>query len=975
VRWSASSLSLVLTSAFLVGLCWYARRGRATPVGLHYATLLLAVAVWALGHALEAAAPHLSEKVAAAKLAWIGIVALPPALLALAVHATWPRRRIAGGWLALLCGVPGATLALVVSNELHGWIWSSLRIDEGSPEHLLATHPGPAYWVHAGYALILLLASAVLLFRKYLPRRREKPVETAVIAACFSATFAGSALYAVGALPLPGLPLAPLAFAAAASVLAWGVLRSGVPDVVRVARSAIIEEMSDGVVVVDMQDRLVYANAEARRLIRIEPDAEHEPIQSALAAHPDLIELFRGATEGRSEMEIGEGEQGAIYDLQISPLRDPRGRVADRVLVLRDITDRKRAEEELRRESAYVRLLQEAAMAANQAESVEQVLAACVRLVCQHTGWPVGRAYRPDPDAPGELAPMPIWHVADPDRFARLREATADARFQLGVGLPGRALAARNPIWVSDLRRDDDFLRDWADEDLGVRAGQAIPVIVGDEVTAVLEFFHGVTCEPDRKMQEVLNHIAAEVSRATERVRSEQRIRSLAYYDALTGLPNRQRFQGMLVRALASQRYRGKLLAVLFLDLDRFKHVNDTLGHDAGDQLLREVAERFERGVRLTDHVGRSAGPVPDASISRLGGDEFTVLLSEISQPLDAARVARRILATLADPFQIGPHFVFSSASIGIAVYPQDGDDADTLLRNADAAMYHAKSLGRNNYQFYTDSLNAAGARKLQLESRLRGASARGELQLHYQPLRRASDGGLSGAEGLLRWEDSLLGPVGPDEFVPIAEETGLIVEIGKWALREACAQLRTWREMGYRDLRVSLNLSARQLCSPGFVELAQGVLDDHGLSPHQLELEITERTILEDDETAADALRHLCELGVGLALDDFGTGTSSLVCLQRFPLARLKLDRSLVEGLAADAEKRALCEAILALAHSLRLPVVAEGVESREQVDFLRQRGCDELQGFLLSPPIPPDRFARFLEREKPKEGPGDEG
>lgn len=452
----------------------------------------------------------------------------------------------------------------------------------------------------------------------------------------------------------------------------------------------------------------------------------------------------------------------------------------------------------------------------------------------------------------------------------------------------------------------------------------------------------------------------------SDRVGSEEKIRALAFYDSLTRLPNRQLFRERLQAALESAQRYGRLVGLLFVDLDRFKQVNDTLGHTVGDRLLCEVAERLMGSVRRSDYVARALSEQPEATISRLGGDEFTILLTEIGDANDAAMVAKRALDSLEKPFSLEGQEILVSASIGIAVYPFDGDDAETLLRNADTAMYQAKAVGANNCQFYTPRMNSALLRRLKLGGRLSQALARGELSLRYQPMRDARSGRLVGAEALLRWEDAQLGSVSPDEFIPVAEETGLIIAIGEWVLRTACIQSRRWRDAGYRRIRISVNLSGQQLRRIPFADQVGEILRETGASADDLDLEITESTIMQDDLITAKALKKLHAAGVGLTLDDFGTGYSSLSYLRRFPIDRVKIDRSFVAGVVANPDDAALTAAIIAMAHSLRLPVVAEGVETLEQAELLRQGGCDEFQGYLFSPPVPADQFGSFLEREK---------
>jgi diguanylate cyclase (GGDEF)-like protein len=447
--------------------------------------------------------------------------------------------------------------------------------------------------------------------------------------------------------------------------------------------------------------------------------------------------------------------------------------------------------------------------------------------------------------------------------------------------------------------------------------------------------------------------------------------RSLALYDSLTGLPNRRRYQERLEKAIARAERTGELVANCFIDLDGFKHVNDTLGHRAGDQLLMQVARRLLGVVRPGDWVGRPTvdANAADVPVSRLGGDEFTLILSGKEIDQNVSRVARRVLEALNKPFSIDGQEVRVTASIGIAVYPNDGQDVDSLLRNADIAMYSAKKQGRNGYQFYSSSMNEDAELKIELERRLRRAIANEEFILHFQPVRETATGETRAAEALIRWQDPDLGLISPDDFIPVAEDTGLIVAIGSRVLRAACEQARRWQTDGFKPLRIAVNVSGHQLRKQDFVLEVAATLRETGLSPHDLELEITESTIMQEDEVTDRAFRELHELGVSVALDDFGTGYSSLSYLRRFRIDRLKIDRSFVARIPDDAEDMAVTAAIVAMAHQLLLPVVGEGVETMEQAQSLSEIGCDELQGYLFSRPLPASEFERFLTREKDDE------
>ena len=445
--------------------------------------------------------------------------------------------------------------------------------------------------------------------------------------------------------------------------------------------------------------------------------------------------------------------------------------------------------------------------------------------------------------------------------------------------------------------------------------------------------------------------------------------RSLALYDSLTGLPNRRRYHERLAKAIDQAEKTGELVANCFIDLDGFKRINDTLGHRAGDQLLIQVARQILSVVRPSDWVGRgffSDTDKLDVPVSRLGGDEFTLVLAGMGADQDVGRVARRVLEALSKPFAIDGQEVQVTASIGIAIYPYDGKDVDSIRRNADTAMYAAKKIGRNGYQYYSSSMNEEAERKLEIERRLRRAIKNEEFMLCFQPVREASTGETRAAEALIRWQDPEFGLIPPDEFIPVAEDTGLIVAIGSWVLRAACEQARLWQEKGFRPIRMAVNVSGYQIREPDFVKKVAAALDDTGLSPQELELEITESTIMQEDEETDRAFRELHELGVPIALDDFGTGYSSLSYLRRFDINRLKIDRSFVARIPDDPEDMAITAAIVAMAHQLLLPVVGEGVETIEQAQSLTEIGCDELQGYLFSRPLPASEFEQFLVPEK---------
>ena len=448
----------------------------------------------------------------------------------------------------------------------------------------------------------------------------------------------------------------------------------------------------------------------------------------------------------------------------------------------------------------------------------------------------------------------------------------------------------------------------------------------------------------------------------SERKLVEEQVRYLAYHDSLTGLGNSRLFQERLALALDEGRRDSSELSVMFLDLDHFKFINDTLGHSVGDQLLRCVADRLVNCLQQSAPWNDLGERPPGVTVSRLGGDEFTILLTGLRDATNASEAARRILDVVAEPFQIGTYEVVVRGSIGITVWPRDGDDVETLLRNSDTAMYHAKKAGRDNFQFYTEPMKVAVVRRMELEQTLRQAVEREQLELHYQPKVDLASGRVCGLEALLRWRLPDGSVILPDEFVPVAEETGIIFDIGKWVLSTAVHQLKLWQEQGLGPLRVSINLSPPEIEDPRLVETVRELLRETGVPPAILELEITESTLMRDDEAAIATLSALRGLGVGLSLDDFGTGYSSLSYLRRLPIDTLKIDRSFVERVATDPDDASVAAAIVSMAKALRLRVVVEGVETEAQREVLAELGCDEIQGHLVSAAVPVDEVERVV-------------
>lgn len=603
---------------------------------------------------------------------------------------------------------------------------------------------------------------------------------------------------------------------------------------------------------------------------------------------------FSRALEGESERSVrlieipGLGER-LYVDVEYSPIRDSEGRLFAVCMILSDITEARYHEEQ----AALTRLVFD-----NTKEGI-LVTDAEARILS------VNRAFT-------EISGYSAEEIAG--RNPRLLQSgwqTAQFYEQLWAGL-ARDGSWQGEIW--DRRKDGSLYAQWS------------------SITAVKD-----------ETGAVKNYVAI-VNEITEQKAAAERIRHLAYYDTLTELPNRALLFDRLNHALDSARRAGTRIALLFIDLDRFKSVNDSFGHEEGDRFLRETARRIRSVMRASD------------TVARLGGDEFTVLVEGVAAPEDAAQVAEKVLAALAAPYKIQDTEFFTGASIGIAVTPDDGSELELLLRNADSAMYRVKESGRNGYQFYRPEMNEKALERLRIESRLRRAEEERALKLNFQPQIRISDGELVGWEALLRWNPEGIGPVPPSVFIPMAEENGFISAIGDWVLREALSVRRTTLTG-----TMAVNLSAKQFASRNLVAAITRMLEETGLEGSSLELEITESAVMRDVEFSVGLLRSLKALGIGIAIDDFGTGYSSLSYLKRFPIDKLKIDRSFVADLPGDAEDAAIARTIVGLARGLGMRTIAEGVETEAQLAFLREIGCDEYQGYFGSRPLPLDAAAAF--------------
>ncbi len=616
-----------------------------------------------------------------------------------------------------------------------------------------------------------------------------------------------------------------------------------------------------------------------------------EDAAQLLAMKRYVLEHGRGI---RQEQEVVVEGRTIVYDMSMDPLRDEGGDVIGIAGTAMDVTGQHEAEEFQRLALTVFNTMGEGIVIADPALRTQHVNPAFTRITGFSAEEMEGRDF-----------------------------------FALGAGPHGTD-------YYEEMRQALDRVGHWEGEVWSRRRNGSI----------YPQWLSIVALRSARRVE----HYVAVFLDDTRRKEQEEVIRRQANYDPLTGLPNRILFLDRLTAAISKAKRNRRILALLYIDLDRFKWVNDTLGHDAGDELLREAARRIGSSVRESD------------TVARIGGDEFTVILPEIANADDAELVARTILRELARPYLLGGTQAYIGGSIGITEFPSDAQNAAGLLKNADTAMYRAKEEGRNTFRFFTPEMNARAVERMSLESALRHALEHEELRVFYQPVVDLRQQRVTGAEALLRWEHPVRGLVAPSEFIGLSEETGLIEAIGAWVLRKVCAQLESWNAAGLDNLRVSVNLSARQCLDYAGAAAVRRIVEECGIPPEWLTLEVTESVIFADLQRAAETLNDFRRLGLHLALDDFGTGYSSLSYLKRLPFDALKIDTSFVTDLPGDSDDATLVEAILAMAHGLHLGVVAEGAETREQLQFLQERGCDFVQGAYYSCPLPPEEFEHYV-------------
>ena len=894
----------ILAAAGSAVIALFAWQRRSVPGSLCFVAVMTAAGFWCAAYAAELSSSSLTAKLFFERLNYVGVVVVPPSWLLFSLLYSGVMRRRSALTIAPFYLVPLATMACVVLAPALPLFWRHVGIVTIDGVRELSFQYGPWFWVHWAYSYTCLAGGSIVLLATVFRRVRPLNGQGLAFVAAVALPAAVNALtvfhllpHALG--PLTTLDLTPLAIVASAALVALGLSRLQMFDVfpalVVAAHDALMGELRDGVLVIDGHDRVLEANRAAEELLA--------PVATTLVGRP-LIDLLAGeALVHRSLSDLDAAEQGSFETtvlgangsqrhLEITVSRQGSSRRADgHVLVLHDVSERVATIEVLRESSQRLRVLFEQSPIGVMMFDRHLVVTECNDRLAKM----VRRAHE-------DLIGHDLTSAEDPSLLPLYQAA-----------LQGETCPYNGPYTLSP-SGDEVWLQ-----------GEVSPLRDDSGETS-----GGICVLWD----------------TTESKRAEELIERLAFNDTLTGLPNRTLFRDRLRQALAQAARATSKPIVALVNLDRFKGVNEAIGHAGGDRLLQAVAERLQGNARGEDTVGR------------WGGDEFAVLLPGLAGSNDGFAVARRLAQCFAEPWLIDDHELWLTASIGLALYPSDGGDAQVLLDNAETAMHGAKKLGGDCQQFYALTMNGRVDDRLALTSALHRALEERQFVVYYQPQTDLTTMCTIGCEALLRWNHPQRGLVAPDLFIPLAEETGLMQPIGEWVLREACAQGAAWEHTYHNGIRVAVNLSARQFQQRGLAAMVADALAQSGLPPQLLELEVTETAIMADPEAAARTLVEITAMGVSVALDDFGTGYSSLTHLRQLPIDRLKIDRSFVSALPDDSDDCAIAVAVIDLARNLGLQVIAEGVETWQQVAFLRAKGCHEVQGYLFGKPVPAADF-----------------
>ncbi|MDC4203163.1 MAG: EAL domain-containing protein [Candidatus Manganitrophus sp.] len=736
-----------------------------------------------------------------------------------------------------------------------------------------------------------------------------------------------------------------------AHAISYAIERKRAAEALRVSEQQyrqLFESASDAILVADDDGRYLDANHRAEELLGYRRD---ELIGMTLADITPAERIGIGLKQYDAFKRLGRmtGEytvtrkNGAKVEVEFSASRIVPGRYLS---ILRDITERKQAEEMVRSRARRQAVIAQLGQRALSGTALPALMNEAVASVSETLEVEYCQALEPLPDGSALLLTAGVgWEEGwvGQAKLGAMENSQAAYTF-----------ACNGPVLVEDFEKETRFIPPALLREQGVVSGMSVLIPGRDHPHGVLEVHTRQRRTFSNEDVLFLQSISNVLAMAIDRKKAEERIEHQAYHDALTGLPNRLLLEDRLSVAVAQAHRSGEILAVLLIDLDRFKVINDTLGHPAGDELLREAAARFIRSVREGD------------TIARMGGDEFAVLLPNLNNDEIALQIADRITSSLREPFHLEGRDLYVTASIGAAVYPHAGVDGRTLLQHADIALYRAKEQGRNTLRYFSPAMNSRAFERLSMESSLREALKREEFLLYFQPQVDLNGGEIIGFEALIRWQRPEIGTISPAEFIPLAEETGLILPIGEWVLRSACAQNVAWQRAGFPPTRIAVNLSVRQFHRENLVDTVTRALQESGLAPQYLELEITESVLMGKEMSILLMLRKLTDMGIQLSIDDFGTGYSSLAYLRRFPIAKLKVDQIFVRNLTTDPNDAVIARTVVGMAHSLRLKALAEGVETEAQLAYLRSIGCDQMQGYLFSRPLPVEEATRLLVQKK---------
>ncbi len=872
------------------------------PGARFLAATMAAATLWCAAYAGELSSPSLDSKVVWAKVAYLGIVCVPPSWLLFCLAQLGILRRRAPITVAFFYLLPAVTLLFVLLAVRVPLVWSAVRLAPSGGLSMLVVDHGLWFWVHTLYSYLCLGGGSLLLLFGVFRRVRALSAQGVVIVLAALLPWVANALTVFELVPIAHLDLTPPAFVASSLLIVIGLRRLRLLDVfpgmVNIARDRVVQEMQDGVLVLDASGIVLSANAGAATLFGVGQEllagrALSELLAENGAAALTFSELVDGAERGTEIRLISDHGERRVLESVVSPLgtaAHPRGYV----MVMRDVTERVATTQALKGSEERLRVLFEQSPVAIMVFDARLIVTECNERLAQLVGLSsevlVGSQLTTD-----SVSSL----LALGEAALRGQPSSFDGPFTSPAG---------DELWlqceVSPLRGADGAVT-------------------------------GGIC------------VAWDLTGAK---RAEELIERLAFHDSLTELPNRTLFRDRLRQAIGATERSGRQVALGLLNLDRFKNVNDTLGHNAADQLLRDLAGRLGAVMRRAD------------TLARVGGDEFAFILPNVSGASGAVAIGEKILAAVREPWQIGEHTFSATGSLGVAVYPGDAGDAEGLLENAERAVRRAKEAGGDRQEFYDLTMNLQAAERLKIEHDLRVALHEDQLVIFYQPQVDLASGAIVGVEALLRWQHPERGLVPPLEFIPIAEETGLIGPIGEWVLSSACEEVASWRQAPGPDLRLAVNVSPRQLHSPTLVAAVKAALLASGLPAQRLEIELTETAAISELEATCLVLGELRALGVGVALDDFGTGYASLSHLHQLPIDRVKIDRSFVSRVEEDEHAASIVTALVGLAHNLHLGTVAEGIETAGQLAFLQKLGCEQAQGYLFARPTPASECAALL-------------